>query len=110
MFCPRCGSQNSDSAVFCAYCGTRIDGNDRKEQPIIQESVQKPPGYGVAVASLVFGVIGLALIGPIFSILAIIFGCVAKNQSFKGGQATAGIVLGIIALVLGAIVIAILLI
>ena len=107
MFCPRCGSQSSDNTVFCAYCGTRIDGNDRKEQ-LVNSQPQKQPGHGMAVASLVLGIIGIVLIGFVFGILAIIFGSIAKKQGYKGGRATAGLTLGIIALVLWAVVIGLL--
>ena len=27
MFCPKCGAENDDEAVFCAKCGTLLDGS-----------------------------------------------------------------------------------
>ncbi len=64
---------------------------------------------GMAIASLVLGLVWVWGIG---SILAIIFGAIAKNQIRDGqgmvtggGMATAGIVLGIIGVVIVAIVI-----
>ena len=27
MFCPKCGAENEDEAVFCAKCGTPLDGS-----------------------------------------------------------------------------------
>lgn len=68
----------------------------------------------MAVASLVIGILGLiislcsimwcGLIGGIFGIVGIILGALArKNNPEKSGVATAGLVLSIIALVLGAL-------
>jgi hypothetical protein len=64
---------------------------------------------GFAIASMVLGIVWIYWIG---SILAIIFGVVAKNQIRDGngsvtgdGMATAGIVLGIIGLAIAAILI-----
>ena len=62
----------------------------------------KPPGSGMATASMVLGILslvlwlfyGYVLFGP----LAIIFGAIAKKQGFQGGQATAGIVMGIVSI------------
>ena len=100
MFCPKCGSQNADSVSFCSYCGTPTVEN---KQPIQQPATR--PGHGMAVASLVLGIIGLVLIGLLFGILAIIFGRVAMNQGYKGGKAKAGVTLGSIAVVSWVIII-----
>ena len=66
---------------------------------------------GMAVASLVMGILSLASIlfsvfawiGLIFGILAIIFGVVA-NKAGKDGKATAGLVMGIVGTAICAIV------
>ena len=102
MFCPRCGSQSSDNMVFCAYCGTRIDGNDRKE-PVVSQQPQKHPGESSATTSLVCGIIGLFILWIVFSIIAIVQGNKAKKLGFTGGTATAGTILGWIGIVLGII-------
>ncbi|MCL2475369.1 MAG: zinc-ribbon domain-containing protein [Chloroflexi bacterium] len=102
MFCPRCGSQSSDNTVFCAYCGTRIDGNDRKEQPTSQQQ-QKHPGESSATSSLVCGIIGLFVLWFVLSIVAIVQGNKAKKLGYTGGTATAGTILGWIGVVLGII-------
>ena len=65
-------------------------------------------GYGFAITSLACGVLGLlcCCCGPLGSILAIVFGCVAKGQMKRSGDmdgsgmATAGIVLGIVGIAL----------
>lgn len=73
-------------------------------QPVYQQPVQQPekqPGSGLATASLVLGILSLVLFMFPFitSILAIIFGGVAKSKGNKSGMATAGLVCGIISIV-----------
>ena len=67
---------------------------------------------GMAVASMVCGIIGLFLFGIILGPLAIIFGCVAKGRisekplELQGNcQATAGIVCGILATVVWVVIV-----
>ena len=64
---------------------------------------------GMAVASLVLGIVGLVLtitvwIGPICDVLAIVFGAKARRRLPEGapnrGMATAGFILGIVGLAL----------
>ncbi len=74
-------------------------------QPVYQQPVQQPekqPASGLATASMVLGILSLVLfMFPfVISILAIIFGGVAKSKGNKSGMATAGLVCGIISLVL----------
>ena len=68
----------------------------------------KPPGQGMATASLVMGILSLVFwclcIGyAIFAPLGIIFCIVAKNQGSTSGMATAGLVTSIISIVTGII-------
>jgi len=61
------------------------------------------PGKGLATASLVLGIISLAMFCVIYAaipcaIIAIILGAVAKSKKVPGGAATAGIVMGVIAI------------
>ncbi|MCL2366807.1 MAG: hypothetical protein FWC75_07165 [Oscillospiraceae bacterium] len=52
-----------------------------------------------AIISLVCGILGNIIGGPIFGLIAIFQGRRAKMLGYPGGMATAGIVLGIIAIV-----------
>jgi hypothetical protein len=83
-----------------------------------QQTPPAPPvtrgSNGVAVAGLVFGILGIILCPlGIFGILAIIFGAVGMSKARKvnagAGQATAGLILGIVAVVLMPILIGIML-
>lgn len=76
-----------------------------------QGPVQQP-GKGLAIGSLVCGIVGLvfvwfgysALISLIAGIVGIILSVNAKKQGFIGGMNTAGLVMSIISAALGGIV------
>lgn len=59
----------------------------------------------MGTAALVLGIIGVLVLGCIFGVLAIIFGAIGINRANAGratnkGAATAGLVLGIVGVVL----------
>jgi hypothetical protein len=98
--CPRCGEDIRESAIVCRFCGFDYASLGRRST------------NGFAIASLVLGVLWLASIG---SILAVIFGVVARRQNKRTGEAgdglaLAGIILGVvgIAALLAVIVVALL--
>jgi hypothetical protein len=79
-------------------------------QPTAQQVVYQvaQPANGLAVAALVVGIVGLVLFwtvwgGLILGILGIVFGAVGISKANRGapnkGMATAGLVLGAVALV-----------
>ena len=123
-FCEQCGSRVQQGSAFCASCGNPLTGDpppapgsDRSlnpgslppppllANPTYVYAAPQPPTTtnGMSVASLVLGLVWLAGVG---SILAIIFGSVARKQiRANGGRQTGrgmagwGIALGIIGLV-----------
>jgi hypothetical protein len=90
MFCNKCGANIADGSSFCPSCGAQF-GN---------AAAPKTPGLGMAIASMVLGIISLLCFPYITGVLAVIFGAVAKNNGYKSGMATAGIVCGIIGVAL----------
>ncbi len=116
MFCPICGRENNDNAMFCEGCGNALNGaqqapqqNAYQQDPYQQNAYQPnynqapapaQPGKGLAIASLVLGIISFLCFPAITGTLGIIFGGVAKSKGFKGGMATAGIVCGVIGVAL----------
>src|SRR5438552_7611412 len=85
-----------------------MNGQPPPVPPTQPPDVNPSKTSGLAIASLVLGILGLTCILPIIGpILAIIFGIVALNQISKSrggvtgqGQAIAGLVLGGISLVM----------
>lgn len=76
--------------------------NQAYQYPQYQETPE--PGKNFAIASLVLGIASFFCCGTICSILGIIFGIMSKSrQKENNGMATAGIVLSVVALVLGII-------
>ncbi len=95
MLCTN-GHMCADSSVFCPTCGV---GTFLSSTPQYLARGAPPMGTstnGLAIASLVLGITWVYWIG---SILALIFGLVARKQIKQSaqsgsGMATAGIVLG----------------
>lgn len=86
--CPNCSALSDTDKGFCPECGTSY----------VQPATNTTPGpSGLAIASLVLGIIWLFWLG---SILAVIFGHIAlsnikKDPSISGrGMAIAGVCLG----------------
>jgi len=114
MFCKNCGTQNSDGARFCAKCGadlsvqateTQYQQQDQFNNPYAQQQPmynaapqQQPPmpGKGLAIASMVLGIISLLCFPIITGTLGIIFGGVSRSKGCTSPMAIAGIVCGIV--------------
>ena len=105
IHCPLCGETISHRAVRCRYCGEEINGGGGGQY----YPQQQQKTCGLAIASMVLGIIGLVtfciwVITIPCSLLAVILGAVAmrkiKSHNLQGqGMAIAGLVCGIIAMV-----------
>ena len=103
MLCPHCQLILNRGTMTCQYCRKSVSA---PTVPAAGGQVHGPgqnaPG---ATASLIFGIVGLFFCGFIFGVLAIqradeAKAAIAVNPSLMGeGMATAGKILGIIALV-----------
>ncbi|MBE7036200.1 MAG: DUF4190 domain-containing protein [Ruminococcaceae bacterium] len=91
MICPNCGNHNEDNATHCFSCGTTLN---------TMVKTNSNAGKGLAIASLVCGIVSFFCFGIVLGILAVVFGVLAKRQGYRGAMATVGIVLGAIGLAL----------
>jgi type IV pilus assembly protein PilA len=104
MFCSRCGQTMPEGATLCAVCGQQATaGGAPVGLPIqatagVPSSVATQKTSGMAIASLIFGV--LFLFFPL-SIPAIVFGHIALSQIKKSAGTLGGRGLAIAGLVLG---------
>lgn len=120
MICKNCGASINENEKFCSSCGQKIENGEfstqepNNEQPNMEaestnynQNIYQPqiqPTSGLAVASLVLGIVGIFLSWitlMIPSILGIVFGGVAIKQcNDKGlngrGMAIGGLVCSII--------------
>ena len=77
--------------------------------PMIQVAPQAAPGSGLATAGMVCGIVGIVfavipycgtLVAVPLGLLAIVMGALGQKSPTHRGQGTAGLVLGIISIVL----------
>ncbi|MFJ4699557.1 protein of unknown function [Streptomyces sp. TverLS-915] len=61
---------------------------------------------GLAIASLVLGIVGLFFFSILLGLLALVFGYIALRGTGRPGMAKAGLVLGAIDLILGIVLMA----
>ena len=120
--CIYCGADMEDQAKFCSVCGNLAqNASEDPYPPYGNPNRYPPPAYmqqrtnGMATASLVLGIVSVFfnafLLAP--SVLAIVFGVMARGQIERdpsqggSGMALAGLILGIIFLIVYAVAIVI---
>ncbi|MFB0538155.1 MAG: DUF4190 domain-containing protein [Anaerolineae bacterium] len=103
MLCPNCGTENAEGSTICQSCSASL--TSPAPRPLAQATVRPAPTSGLAIASLIFGILGLTLLPTLGSVLAVILGYMAKSEinssagQLEGsGLATTGVVLGYIGL------------
>jgi hypothetical protein len=109
--CPYCAEEIPVEAGRCPRCNTALDGSETVAEPQYQTEHSGSTGNngtGMAIASFVLGILGIlcCCVGPLGSILAIVFGFISRSQIKNSGathmswMATTGIVLGFLNIVL----------
>ncbi len=117
MICKNCGADCTPGTLYCASCGAPLAEQTRQEPHAQQpygyqqpnNGCQQPYGYqqpykqpepaqGMAITSMVLGILSFFFLPLIMGIVAICLGCSAKKKGNRSGMATAGIVCGSIAL------------
>ena len=131
-FCSNCGAEIPEGSKFCQKCGAPVSGteagqsqqggsqqsyrqatrDDSQQTPAYSSNTGSEQGHGLAVGSLVCGIIGVVCwffgYGSFLSIILGIIGLVlagnAKKAGNDEGMRTAGFVLSLIGLIGGIIV------
>ena len=99
--CSHCGTANADDAGYCTKCGQPLE-TTLLPRALTSQPVSPPRTNPLSVASLLLGLVSLF---PLFGILAVVLGHIARAQIRKsaGGQkgagmALAGLILGYLGL------------
>ena len=102
--CPRCGSRAEDEAAFCSRCGERIEvvepGTRGPVRYFAPAASRHAPVNRLAAASIVFAV---AWVWGVGSLLAVVYGFMAKRAVDRSSGRVGGGGLAVMAIVLGAI-------
>lgn len=103
MNCGKCGAEIAEGTSFCAACGQPVNAAPVAAAPVQQTS-------GMAIASLVLGILGFCT-GGITSLIGLILGIVsmaqisASKDKLRGsGLAIAGIVVSVISVIAGVVI------
>lgn len=117
--CSNCGAEISEGTQFCPKCGTPVkvqegSGQQGSGRTPAESSngVAEEPGHGLAIGGLVCGIVGLVccfigygcLIGIVLGIVGMVLASSAKKKGNAEGVRTAGFVLSLVAIIVGAIV------
>ena len=107
-FCPHCGKENTEDAVYCVNCGKEIEQPQEPNNQPSQMAGQYPSGSTVGKSSLILGIFSLVctvicccfpvvfILAPISIILALV--SIFKHKNDSHGKAIAGLICAGIAL------------
>ncbi len=61
-YCPKCGKQNADDAIYCNYCGAPLSGAKREFDKERADECFGGPRYAPIVWGAILVLIGLAIL------------------------------------------------
>ena len=105
MFCKNCGKEIDDKAVVCVHCGVATDLAATTAAAPVED--KKVNALGIAGFIVSFFSLGLGIYFCIASIVGLVLsivGMVHANKCSLNGFAIAGLVLGIISLIIWGLV------
>jgi hypothetical protein len=82
MFCPECGTENPEGAATCSHCEGSL------QLPQVDSPAR--PSSGLALVSLILGVLGWVVLPVIGSLLAVVFGHASLREITRSGGQLAG--------------------
>ncbi len=104
MFCPNCGTPADENQTQCSKCGVPLTPqNQQTDQPTQKQST----GLGLAITSMILGIVALVLFCLVYvaipcAVVGVALGGVAmskaKKANAKCGMAIAGITCSCVAL------------
>ena len=62
MFCPKCGKQNKEEAIFCEDCGTHMKASQMQNTNTPAGNSQKKKKSSVGIILLIVGIIGVVVL------------------------------------------------
>jgi len=102
MICPNCGAENPEGKDFCQDCGAPLtEPVPAPSSPPVYTTPEAPTTSGLAVASLIMGIVGWFLLPLVGNVLAILFGHMAKREIAQSGGRLTGEELAMVGLILG---------
>ena len=121
MFCEKCGSKLEDDSKFCGSCGSNIENvvdaevaekvevsTSTDTMNVVKPEALKSAAKGFSITALILGLVPILIIWiPVvnflvvpIAVLAIIFGVIGLKRENAKGLSLAGLITGILSLVL----------
>ena len=118
MICPYCGGEMKETDKFCPHCGAGAVKRQAEtaEEPSYGSYRQEPvkesdrPGYSKALASMILGICSIALMivltpfaGIVLGVIGLVLNSMARGDGYTGSYLKAGKICSIVGIVLSAI-------
>ena len=120
MKCKKCGKEIKKGDLFCQYCGTKVEAEEKKEEKtkttgtkkvekkeevkVVKETNTSEGSKGLAIAGMVLGIVGIVLsllFGPFVFFIPLLGLILSLCSKKKVGFKTAGIITSAVGLGIG---------